>query len=394
MISAKTLSAMEYDKILKDLSTFASLNKTKENILSLLPAFDLSTAEFLLKKTAEAYKLLYTHSISNVYYFDDVTEQLDRAEKGGVLTNLELLMVANNLKSARICKNSFDSISDEEIVVLRELASLLLPNSSLEEEITEKIISEDEISDHASPKLYAIRKEIRNLNAKIRNQLSSYIRGETAKYLQDGVITMRRDRYVIPVKSEYRSFVKGFIHDGSASGATVFIEPIEIIELNNQLKLEEGEEVGQRKRLFLLHVSKDLLRRVENNISEINKLKSNDIDLINDVSTLKKNVLSLIMEDTHIFEMLNELQSIYDTVSSDNKLIKEDNKNINNEILSIKEKIEYLSGVNVDSFETLEGINRRLNELEKSDKVFQKSIDKLNETIKDGVNAKLQWLIL
>ena len=246
MISAKTLSAMEYDKILKDLSTFASLNKTKENILSLLPAFDLSTAEFLLKKTAEAYKLLYTHSISNVYYFDDVTEQLDRAEKGGVLTNLELLMVANNLKSARICKNSFDSISDEEIVVLRELASLLLPNNSLEEEITEKIISEDEISDHASPKLYAIRKEIRNLNAKIRNQLSSYIRGETAKYLQDGVITMRRDRYVIPVKSEYRSFVKGFIHDGSASGATVFIEPIEIIELNNQLKsalIDEQNEI-------------------------------------------------------------------------------------------------------------------------------------------------------
>ena len=100
------------------------------------------------------------------------------------------------------------------------------------------------------------------------------------------------------------------------------------------------------------------------------------------------------MEDTHIFEILNELQLIYDTVSSDNKLIKEDNKNINNEILSIKEKIEYLSGVNVDSFETLEGVNRRLNELEKTDKVFQEHIDKLNETIKDGINTKLQWLIL
>lgn len=246
MISAKTLTSMEYDKILTDLSKYATLNKTKENIKSLLPAFDLSSAEFLLKKTAEAYKLLYTHSVSNIYYFDDVSEQLERVDKNGVLNNAELLMIAGNLKSARICKTSFESVSDVDIVFLRELANLLLPNQSLEDEITKIIISEDEISDHASSKLFSIRKEIRNINSKIRTQLNSFIRGETAKYLQDNVVTMRQDRYVIPVKSEYRSFVKGFIHDGSASGATVFIEPIEIIELNNQLKsalIDEENEI-------------------------------------------------------------------------------------------------------------------------------------------------------
>ncbi len=274
MVSAKTLGAMEYDKILKDLSNFATLNKTKENIISLLPAFELSTAEFLLKKTQEAYKLLYTHSISNIYYFDNVEEELARAEKNGVLTNLELLTVAGNLKSARICKNSFESVNDEEIVFLRELSDLLMLNLDLEKEIYDKIISQDEISDNASPKLYAIRKEIRNINSKIRNQLSSYIRGETSKYLQDSVITMRRDRYVIPVKSEYRSFVKGFIHDGSASGATVFIEPIEIIELNNQLKsalIDEQNEIHRILAELSLRVSlfADGIRYNSQNLQEI-----------------------------------------------------------------------------------------------------------------------------
>ena len=100
------------------------------------------------------------------------------------------------------------------------------------------------------------------------------------------------------------------------------------------------------------------------------------------------------MEDKHIFEILNELQNINKSIISDIKSIKEDNKNINDEILSIKEKIEYLSGVNVDSFETLEGVNRRLKELENTDKDFKKTIDELKETINEGINAKLQWLIL
>ena len=246
MISIKTLKALEYDKILNDLSSFAVLEDSKNEIKATTPVSDLSDAEFLLSKTCEAYKILYYHGLNGVLFFDKVEEELHRAETGGTLNNAEILRVLTNLKSARITKNTIEKINDAEIVLLKEIAKRLITNFELENEITNVIISDDEISDNASPKLFSIRKSIRNINAKIRTQLNSFVRGETAKYLQDGVITLRQDRYVIPVKSEYRSFVKGFIHDQSQSGATVFIEPIQIIELNNDLKsamLDEAKEV-------------------------------------------------------------------------------------------------------------------------------------------------------
>lgn len=246
MISVKTLKALEYDKILNDLSSFAVLEDSKNEIKATTPVSDLSDAEFLLSKTCEAYKILYYHGLNGVLFFDKVEEELHRAETGGTLNNAEILRVLTNLKSARITKNTIEKINDGEIVLLKEIAKRLITNFELENEIANIIISDDEISDNASPKLSSIRKSIRNINAKIRTQLNSFVRGETAKYLQDGVITLRQDRYVIPVKSEYRSFVKGFIHDQSQSGATVFIEPIQIIELNNDLKsamLDETKEI-------------------------------------------------------------------------------------------------------------------------------------------------------
>ena len=141
-------------------------------------------------------------------------------------------------------------------------------------------------------------------------------------------------------------------------------------------------------------VSKDLLKQIEENLSKINNLTSKDILFTNNISEIKQSIISLQQEDRHIFNILSELQSIDKKILSDIKLIKEDNEKINDEIISIKEKIEYLSGVDVDSFETLEGVNRRLNKLESADKSFQKEIDRLNETIKDGVNTKLKWIIL
>ena len=129
------------------------------------------------------------------------------------------------------------------------------------------------------------------------------------------------------------------------------------------------------------------MKKIENNITEINRLRSKDNKITNDINLLERDVAALKTEDTHIFELINDLQSI-------NSLIQKDNKKLNDEILSIKEKIEYLTGINVDGFESLPGINRRLIELEKADESFQKTIDEINETIKDGVGAKLQWLIL
>lgn len=246
MISLKTLKVIEYDKIMTEVANFAVLNVAKEQIRSFVPLTSLKESEFLLKKTDEAFKYLYTYSIGGIYYFDDVSEELNRVDIGGTLNNAELLKVAANLKSARIAKTSVESVNDESLTELKKITDRLFINIEFEKEISDKIISEDEISDNASPKLYSIRKSISNINARIRNELNSYMRGGLSKYLQDSVVTMRQDRYVIPVKSEYRSFVKGFIHDQSSSGATVFIEPEHVMELNNDLKraiFDEAEEI-------------------------------------------------------------------------------------------------------------------------------------------------------
>ena len=246
MISEKTLKALEFDKILSILSSYAVLDRTKRELISFSPLSDFKEVSVLLEKTREAYSLIYDHGVSGVFYFADISDELQRVNAGGTLNNAELLRVADNLKSARTIKHGIASISDEKIVLLRKISEGLYENYEFEKEITSKIISEDEISDNASPKLSSIRKSIRDINARIREKLNSYMRAGLNKYLQDAVVTMRQDRYVIPVKSEFRSQVKGFIHDQSSSGATVFIEPEQVMELNNDLKratFEEREEI-------------------------------------------------------------------------------------------------------------------------------------------------------
>lgn len=246
MISEKVLKAIEYDKIMLDVSACASLNESKRQLASFLPLTALTEVSDLIEKTSEAYKYLYTHSTGGVYYFDDASDELKRVDIGGTLNNAELLKIVSNLKSARIVKSSLESVNDPQLFLLRQITDRLFINPDFEKEISDKIISEDEISDNASPKLYSIRKSIASINARIRSELNSFMRGGLAKYLQDSVVTMRQDRYVIPVKSEYRSVVRGFIHDQSSSGATVFIEPEHVMELNNDLKraiFDEAEEI-------------------------------------------------------------------------------------------------------------------------------------------------------
>ena len=250
MISLKTLKAIEYDKIMAEVSNYAVLNRAKDIISSFAPLTDLLSVESLLKTTDEAYKYLYTYSTGGIYYFEDISEELKRVDIGGTLNNVELLRVASNLKSARLIRTALDTVNDETLYLLKEISHRLYVNLDFENEITDKIISETEISDNASPKLYSIRKSIAHTNAKIRAELNSYMRGGLGKYLQDSVVTMRQDRYVIPVKSEYRSFVKGFIHDQSSSGATVFIEPEHVMELNNDLKRAISDEQEEIHRIL------------------------------------------------------------------------------------------------------------------------------------------------
>jgi len=274
MISPKTLKALEYNKIMLDVANYAILNETKDLLSSFVPLTCLSEVKNLLDKTEECYKYLYTYSTGGIFYFENISEHLKRVDIGGTLNNAELLRVSSNLKSARLIKNAVESVNDNSLTLIKEITSRLFINPEFEKEINEKIISEDEISDNASPKLYSIRKSISSINARIRAELNSYMRGGLSKYLQDSVVTMRQDRYVIPVKSEFRSLVKGFIHDQSSSGATVFIEPEHVMELNNNLKraiFDEAEEIHRILAELSSKVSymSDALRYNAENLVEI-----------------------------------------------------------------------------------------------------------------------------
>ncbi|MBE5757249.1 MAG: endonuclease MutS2 [Clostridiales bacterium] len=244
MVSKKVLNLIGFDKILEKTASYAVLRKSKEEIKEIVPFNDIKTVKFLLQKTKEAYDLLFNASSTLVPFFEDVDDELSFAKKGGVLNNAQILKVARVLKASRIIKTNLDSLCPENTII-KEISSCITLFNSFEEEIYSKIISEDEISDRASPELFNIRKNITLINNKIKNKLNSYIRGLSG-YLQDSLITIRENRYVLPVKSEFRGQVKGLIHDQSSSGATVFIEPTEIVELNNELKsaiLEEELEI-------------------------------------------------------------------------------------------------------------------------------------------------------
>ncbi len=237
---------LELNKILASAAEFASLDGGKSLVLGLNPSSDIEEVRRRLAVTRECDKLLYVYGIGKVEQFGDVDETIRRAEKGSVLSCAELCAIGTLLRSVRTTYNSIDKIVDNEIIYVRRLSDNLYFDSALENDISDKIINAETVSDHASDKLYLIRSKIKSLNEKIKEKLSEYITGKDAEYLQDAIVTIRNDRYVIPVKAEHKSHVRGFIHDRSKTGATFFIEPEYVLELNNELialTLDEREEV-------------------------------------------------------------------------------------------------------------------------------------------------------
>ena len=236
---------LELDKILSACAAHAVLQEGRERVLAVEPAADILSARERLDLTEEAGILLFTLGAGKVEEFPDCTQPLERAEKGSVLSMAELLGIARLLRSARVLYHAVRAFSDERIVKMRTLTEHLMFDRNLEEDIGRKIVSENELSDHASEKLFSLRSQIRLLGERIRSRLQGYLAGEERKYLQEGIVTVRGDRYVVPVKAEYKRSIRGFVHDRSQSGATVFIEPEEVLEMNNELRslmLDEREE--------------------------------------------------------------------------------------------------------------------------------------------------------
>ena len=237
---------LELNKILALCASFAVLKSTQDAILSLKPTGEIKEARARLALTGECDRLLFRLGVGKIEFFPEVTDNLVRASKGATLSCAELLDVNCLLRSARSAYSSITAVDDDCVTGMKELASKLYFDERLEEDISSKIISAEQVSDYASDNLYSIRSRIKSLNEKIRASLSEYASGKDKEYLQEGIVTIRNDRYVIPVKAEYKSRVKGFVHDRSQTGATFFIEPEYILNLNNELialSIDEKEEV-------------------------------------------------------------------------------------------------------------------------------------------------------
>ena len=214
---------LEYPKILNRLAGLAVSAMGKERALALRPSGDFDEVRRLQAQTEEASSVIAYTGGNPMSEFDDVREYLKLSTVGATLSMKALLSVAGALRACRTVRKALVT-EREDTPILTEMGSRIASNRMLEEDITNAIISEDEMSDHASPELYDIRRHIRVINDRVRDKLNSYIRSaSTQKYLMDSIITMRNDRYVVPVKAECRQFVPGLVHDQSGSGSTLFM---------------------------------------------------------------------------------------------------------------------------------------------------------------------------
>ena len=249
LFTAKTLSTLEYDKVIEMLIDCASTDGAKARAASLTPTDDFETVSVRQKRTDDAKRLINAKGYPSFSAQERVVPAAERAYKGAILSPMELIEIASLLRSARAVLDYSNADRTFE-TSLDEIFSRLMPNRELENSITRSIISEDMIADEASPALADIRRKVRLANNKIKDTLQSYVGGVRLKYLQENIVTMRNGRYVIPVKAEYRNEIKGLVHDTSSSGATLFIEPISVVEANNELKTLAAEEEREIERIL------------------------------------------------------------------------------------------------------------------------------------------------
>ena len=237
MEAVKAYKVLEFDKILERLAGYTESDEVKERIRGLEPAKSAEDASKHQRETTEAVTtILKLGSPPVSLSVPGVTGAVKRAEMGGVLQAAELMAISRVLYVARRMKAYLDETA-EECGVLREIGENIITAKAIEDRINSCIISETEIADDASSELSTIRRKMRSLNGRIRETLNSMIHSaHYKKFLQDPIVTMRSDRFVIPVKSEYKGEVSGIVHDTSSTGATLFIEPMSVVQSNNEIR--------------------------------------------------------------------------------------------------------------------------------------------------------------
>lgn len=241
-ISERHLHSLELDKILDRLANLATCEESRERCLKIRPSTDYSEVVRDMEKTLAAHSLTGRFGTPTVLDMKNCMGAVKRAEIGSQLTPVELLRINQVLKAVKNLKQWSKHFEGEENA-LTEMFNMLYPLKQLEETITTAIISEEEIADNASRELLNIRRKIMAAGQKARSTLDNMIRSQTyQKYLQDNIVTMRDGRFVIPVKSEHRADVAGLVHDTSSSGATIFIEPMAVVDANNEIRVLKNKE--------------------------------------------------------------------------------------------------------------------------------------------------------
>lgn len=246
----KYLKALELDKILEMLAQETCCESARNLALSIEPETDVDEVIRSLKRTDDAFNLTLRFGTPSFIGLVDPTPRLKVAMAGGTLSPRDLLNIGAVLRQSRSLSQWAHQFEDEENSISEDLFSLYL-NNTLEREISSAIISDDEIDDNASAELASIRRKIRQTELKARDRMEKIIHSSTyQKYLQDSLITMRDGRFVVPVKAEYRGEIEGLVHDTSASGSTYFIEPIGVVEANNEIRVLQAKEKDEIERIL------------------------------------------------------------------------------------------------------------------------------------------------
>lgn len=256
-MNSKILTLLEFNKILDLLRDQAGSGLAKERIVQLEPMTNMRMAKDALTETTEAVSVIVHKGSIPVGEIGDISSIVSMARRGRCLSMRELLQVRASIASSRQVKAFLKEDMPDGLKVISEIAGLLDPEVRLEKDIYDAIISEDEMSDNASPVLKSIRRDMRNKNDLIKSRLQKMVSSSSAKsHLQDAIVTMRNGRYVIPVKREYISLFPGMVHDQSSTGATLFVEPQAVVTLNNELRQLELDEQAEITRILELFSSR------------------------------------------------------------------------------------------------------------------------------------------
>ena len=244
----KSLQTLEFPAVLELLAAQAVSDETKERVRKIRPSTDRGEVNLLLQETTAARKMMDIHGAPALSNLRPVAASLQRAHLGGVLNTRELLQIASVLRTTRNVA-SYSGVGEEKTCI-HSIFKSLTPNKYLEEKISGAILSEDEISDNASAELADLRRKIRVTSGKAREVLKRIISSSAAKYLQEAIITIRSNRFVVPVKAEFKGSIPGLVHDVSASGSTYFIEPMGAVKANNDLRELLSKEEAEIQRIL------------------------------------------------------------------------------------------------------------------------------------------------